>query len=261
MAEKSNGNQAVLLEILDSWPRLGKLLLLSIVIAGLLWLTAYLIFKQLPSSTRELQIGPSHILFQSKDGGSSVVVVSPQGWNRTGIHVSEGSSLKIQAGGRVYFDLASLNRALEAREKAEEAVRKRVKAPEGTYAPEDYFTSEEKAGMMPPWHWSGPAGVPEAEMAAHANSQRRQRIILPSATYGALIGALSEVDSDPDAGSELEKQLVSVAFRVGSSYEKRATRSGHLYFNVNDVQSNLSPGFFFTDNIGAYYVKIEVSAK
>ena len=269
MAEKSDGDGKMLLEILDSWPRMGKLLLLTLSIAAIFLATAYLIVSHLPANASEVQIGASHILFRqpTKDGVSSLLVVSPQGWTRTSIRVREDEYLRIQAGGRVYIDLAGLNKALAARERIAEDVKKRVKAPEGTYAPEDYFTDAEKAEMTPRWPWTGPDGVPVSDMRkAGANLQRWwARSILKDQGYGTLVGAFSESDEEqePTLGSELAKKLAEAAFRVGSSYDRKATanRKGYLYFTVNEVQYDRAPDFFFVDNIGSYYVKVEVSYK
>jgi len=260
MAERSKGDTYVLLEILDSWPRLGKALLLAFSIAAIMWLLAYLIVSHLPSNTSELQFGSSHILFQqpTRDGLHSVLVVCPQGWNRTAIHVLEGEVVHIEAGGKVNIDLAGLNRAIEARRNAEERVAKTVGE---TVTPEDYFTDQEKQATMSAWPWSGPDGVPDAEMTSRANPKRTARRILPKEPYGVLIGAFGDIDAEPAERPNLAKQLASAAFRVGSSYEKKATAqsSGYLYFTVNDVQYDPMPDLFFMDNIGAYYLKVQVS--
>jgi hypothetical protein len=260
MPDRSKGDSSVFLEILDSWPRLGKVVLLACSIAAILLLLAYFIVTHLPSNTSELQIGSSHILFQqpTKDGVHSVLMVCPQGWNRTAIHVLEGQILHIEAGGKVNIDLAGLNRAIEARRNAEERVAKTVGE---TATPEDYYTDQEKQAIMSAWPWTGPDGVPEAEMASRANPKRTVRSILPKEGYGVLIGAFGDIDAEPADHPNLAKQLASAAFRVGSWYEKKATgqASGYLYFTVNDVQYSPVPELFFVDNIGAYYVKVQVS--
>ncbi len=255
MPEGANGGGNVVIDILDSWPRLGKLLLFTLCFAGIVLWVVYLSIKYLPATTSEMQIGigSSHILVQqsNKDGATSLVVVSPQqGWNRTSIRVRAGETLKIQAGGRVQVDLSSLSKALEARRNAEDRIRKAVKAhPGAEIATEDYFTDDDRKAMLDIWQWSGPDGVPEDLMEKRANKARRERAIMPKQPYGVLIGAFSDRNEEPD--HDLGKQLTSSAFRVGSNLERRATDewSGYLYFTVNDVQYDPVPELFFVDNL------------
>jgi hypothetical protein len=218
-----------------------------------------------------LQLGPSHIVFtqSTKDGANSLLLVSPQVWNGTSIKVNEGETLAIQAGGRVHIDLTGLARAMEERRKAEERIAKSIHSPEGTVVPEDHYTDEEKIAMTPRWGWCGPDGIPEAKMRRWANPKREARSILPDQPYGVLVGAFNDKDFDPAERPDLAQRLAQAAFRVGSSYEEKATGKmrGFLYFAVNDVQYSPSPGdhlapdFFFEDNIGTYYVKVEVKSK
>ena len=116
--------------------------------------------------------------------------------------------------------------------------------------------------MIPKWPWCGPDGA-SVDAMAKADPQGRKRSILPAEPYGVLIGAFSDKDAEPDEHADLAGQLASAAFRVGSKYEKKATEksSGYLYFTVNDVQYGPSPDLFFVDNIGTYYVDVDVSSK
>jgi hypothetical protein len=255
----------VILEVLDSWSRLGKLLLSIVFIFGIACLAVYAVIKLFPSSRSELQIGVgnSHILLQQStpDGANYVLLVSPEGWVRTSIWLRAGQNLEVQAGGRVNIDFAGLMRALEARKAAEDRVR-RIKGNDVAW--EDYFTDQEKAATVPNWRWSDPDGRSDRETSPEetmkpANKAHRAMSIMPSLPYGVLIGALTDEDAEPDRSLAL--RLRSTAFRVGSRYCKPAPSDGYLYFIVNDVQSNRVPDLFFVDNIGAFYVKVEVNAK
>jgi hypothetical protein len=128
MPERSSGE--VFLEILDSWPRLGKLVLLIFATSAVVCVLAYEVLQHLPSNASELQLGAtdsSHVVIRqpTKGGGSSaVIVVAPQGWNQTSIQVREGEFYAINAGGRIQTSLYDLNLALEARRKAEDRIDK-----------------------------------------------------------------------------------------------------------------------------------------
>src|SRR5262249_14961464 len=125
----------------------------------------------------------------------------------------------------------------------------------------DYFTQEETTAIKPTWSWIGPDGSTEQEMRV-ARPARRKRSIAPTEGYGALLASMDDEDSEPSTVRFLIPRLVSGAFRVGSSYKVTASRSGYLYFAVNEVQST-DPDFnmFSVDNIGYFYAKVLVSSK
>jgi hypothetical protein len=195
-------------------------------------------------------------------------VVSPQGWNQTGIQVKDGDTFDILAGGRVHIDLSGLNAALEARRKAELRIRDNNLVKPGT-APEDYYTEDEKTHIGDAWDWYGPEGVSPEQMAKRANGERHNRSVLPKEPYGMLTGAFFDSDQSPD---RIGQQLVAAAFPIGKHWKQKATakKSGFLYLTVNDVLYNpkcpaapqdcpAPPQLFFVDNLGHFYVKIEVS--
>jgi hypothetical protein len=263
MDEPLPSNDHVILQILDSWPRLLRLLLIMAAIFAIVWLSVISILRALPAETSEVQlgIGDSRILLKqtTKSGESSLLVVSPQGWNRTAIQIKEGETFKIQAAGKVHIDLTDLDKAMEARWKAEDRIRRAGGPPPGK-APEDLYAPEEIAAMTDTWAWSSPEGVPKEDMARRSLKARRERSILPGLPYGVLIGAFNDRNEDPDADNDLVRQLATSAFRVGSYLEQKSTAksTGYLYLTVNDVQYGPGPQLFFMDNIGAFYVKVEV---
>ena len=95
-----------------------------------------------------------------------------------------------------------------------------------------------------------------------ANPVRQNRTILPDQPYGVLVGAYNRIDAEPADKPDLVQQLASAAFRVGSEFgPTSASTTGYLYFSINDVQNKATPDLFFTDNIGAYFVHVEVRSK
>src|SRR6185437_13811173 len=141
-----------------------------------------------PSAESAVGIGNSHILIKqdTKRGTNYVLVVSPQGWNRTSVYVARGKALRIQAGGKVNIDLAGLVRALDARSRAE--ANAKAHAPPGAdLAWEDKFTDREIHDMVPAWSWTDPDGV-KGEAMIRANKSRLDRRVMKDAGYGTLIG-------------------------------------------------------------------------
>ena len=101
-------------------------------------------------------------------------------------------------------------------------------------------------------------------MQALSNRTRWERAIVPQLGYGALIGGFSETDADP-AQPGVSERLSANAFAVRTSLRTKATgtRSGYLYFTVNEVKSydRTFPEMFSIDNLGTFYVKISVTSK
>ena len=267
----------VLLIVLEDYPRkFFKLLLtvasLAICLGVILFAFAWVIIRSLPSRASEIKFGPASVLFSQSESGVDryLAVVPPQGWTRTSIFVPEGSILEIETGGKVHVDLSGLNRSLEARGRAEQRVKDEKLGKNANvtgplnYAPEDFFTPEELTAMKPKWKWIGPDGISDAEMiAGNANPVRRQRAILPSEGYGVLIGAFASENVDPATNPSVIPQLVSGAFKIGSTYKQKVTvnRSGYLYLTVNDVQTKIPDlaDMFLVDNIGMFFAKISVT--
>ena len=269
----------VLLVVLDDYQKkFWKLLLMiasvTVCFGLIIFAFVWLVIASLPSRASQLQLGPAAILFSQSELGMDkyVLVVPPQGWTRTGIFVPEGATVEIEAGGKVQVDLTGLNRALEARRKAEEKIQQYKKegkfgnvsdkdfAPDD-YFTKDYFTDDELKAMKPIWKWIGPDGTSEEEMKV-ARPARRARSILPKNNYGVLIAAFAPTDIDPSADSTVTSHLVSGAFKVGSKQKMTADHSGYLYFAINDVQGkDQFPDMFTIDNIGAFFAKVSVATK
>jgi hypothetical protein len=260
MPERSAGERNVVVEILDSWPRIGKLVLCACIIVVLAGGLAYFIIQLLNRShASELQIGSAHVLFQqqTKDGNKFVLLVFPQGWNQTEIPIHEGDKLSVKASGRVHIDLTGLMERLIKRRELEERYRK---DPKEIFL-EDHFTDEDRKMITPRWHWSSPDGVKEAEM--NAQPTRRARSIVPKVPYGTLLGAVSDSNVEPEDHPDVAEALTAAAFPIGRKINDLNVQPSHgyLYLAVNDVVYKPIPDLFFLDNIGAYLVQVEVTQK
>jgi hypothetical protein len=261
----------LLLVVLDDRRKMGTLLLVFFVMALSLFLGVLFILHHLPSNASEIQFGTAHIQFSQpgKNEKKYLVAVPPAGWVRTGIRVLEGDVLAIEADGKVYVDLGTLNEKINKRVEAEDRVTKKwteEKINSEGLRPEDFFSTEGSTAinsLKPKWNWNGPNGIPEEDMKKLAMPARRERSILPKEGYGTLLGSLYETDGEPsDLSATATQHLVSNVFRVGSSLKMKADRDGYLYFVVNDVQGPPEfPDMFFIDNIGTFYAKITVTQK
>lgn len=242
--------------LLGGWGKFFKFLLLLVLSFGILLGFAGGILRVLPHQTSELKLGSgdisASILFtQATDKGQQyTVMVSPQGWEETGIAVREGDTLTFEAGGKVNIDLEGLNESLQVRRSAERRViAAEVKAgrwekEKNDFVLEEHFTPEEVQNSIPHWRWNGPDGLHDSDR--YANPARKKRAILPQRDYGALLGAVRETGVAPLRGD---------AFFVGRSNANRAPRTGKLYFAVNDVLNDTDknfPDMFLVDNIGFF---------
>ena len=264
MPDSAKSIADLLSSLLEDWGKFCRFILLLFVACLLTLAVAYGVLKMLPSNTGQVKLGSGSIIFsQPTEGGGNAyfVVISPQGWQETGIPVHQGEHLSIQAYGKVHIDLSGLNATLTARRTAEERVindeknAKRWEAEKDNFAPEDHYTAKEKGDMRPTWHWTGPDGISDTPL--YALKARMDRCVMPGQKYGSLLGAIREAGVKP-AGSDV--------FLVGSGTDKSgvlipAHRSGILYFTVNDVLSDDKdyPDMFFEDNIGFFYAKVTIS--
>jgi hypothetical protein len=254
----------LLSSLLEDWGRFSRFLLLLFAASLLIFGLTDSVFHVLPRNTGQLKLGTGSIIFSqsTQDGNEFLVVVSPQGWQETGIAVRKGDHLTIEANGKVHIDLSGLNAALAARRSADERVEgEEQKAgrwdadKKNGFLPEDHYTPDEKVKMRPIWHWTGPEGIKET--AEYALPGRMKNCILPGGNYGALLGAIRETGAKP---SKDDVFLVGSG-SGGSGNDIVAKRSGKLYFTVNDVQSNDKdfPTMFIEDNIGFFYAKVTIS--
>ena len=274
MTDVSKGSKSIadlILAVLDDWGKIARLLILTSSLCAVAYGLVWLILRSTPSNTSELQIGTAHILFSqsTSEGQKYLVVVPPQGWQRTGIHVPDGANLSIESDGRVEVDLRGLNEALKAEVIAEQRVRAaRARGELGrnvtddAFFPEAYFTKEEREAVRPRWSWVGPDGFSKDEMRS-ADPARQNQIMLRGPGYGALIASLSDTNVDPLADRTVSSLLAPEAFFVGRSLQKVARKGGYLYFAVNDVQSSNKdfPDEFLNDNVGLFYAKVNIVAK
>ncbi len=70
---------------------------------------------------------------------------------------------------------------------------------------------------------------------------------MPNKPYGGLVASISDNSEKPDS---------SGVFFVGALDSLRATKSGYLWFTVNDVQWH--DNRFYNDNIGYFLVTVSV---
>ncbi len=252
--------------LLDDWKKFGKFLLLVFFVCLLALGLVYGILRRLPRATREVKFGTGSILFSqpTEDGQEYVVVISPQGWQETGISVKKGDTINFEVGGKVNIDLEGLNVALDARRAAENRIigeekkAGRWEKEKDDFLPELHYTPEDKLNARPRWRWNGPDGMSDQEMKdarkrdETASPARQKRAVLPAKGYGALLAAIRETNVLPAPAD---------AFFVGSSGVYVAPRSGKLYFTVNDVIADDKdfPDMFFIDNIGSFYARVSVS--
>lgn len=250
----------LVLVLLDDWKKFLKFLLLAAVACLFTLGLVYGILRSLPHTTSEVKLGSGSILFSqpTKDGQEYVIVISPQGWQETGISVKKGDTINFEVGGKVNIDLQGLNLALNARIAAndriinEEKTAGRWEKEKDDFAAELHYTTEDKRNVRPHWHWTGPDGMSVQEMKELANPAHQKRSVLPAKGYGALLAAIRETNVLPTGDD---------AFFVGSSLVYVAPRSGKIYFTVNDVtyEDRDFPDMFFVDNIGAFYARVSVS--
>jgi hypothetical protein len=265
MTDGSKSIADLLSSLLEDWGKFGRALLFLFVVSLVTLGVVYGVFQMLPRNTGQVKLGSGSIIFsQATQGGDSyLVVISPEGWQETGISVRKGDHLNIDANGRVHIDLSGLNAALAARSAADERIEDEEKRAgrwtadmkNDGFAPEDHYTDDEKQRIRPTWHWTGPEGI--AETREHALAGRMKRCILPGQNYGALLGAIRETGVTPAADDIF---LVGSGSN-GSGHDIVAKRSGKLYFTVNDVESGDKdyPDVFFDDNIGFFYAKVTVT--
>ena len=90
------------LDVLDSWPRLGRLVLLVLFFGVIIGTPAFFIARSLSSKATEVQFGSARVLLSqsTKEGQEFVLQVSAQGWENTGVPVPEGTRYEIDAWGR-----------------------------------------------------------------------------------------------------------------------------------------------------------------
>lgn len=220
---------------------------------------------------KELNISASgaHMLLESVTGQyrEYIVVVPAQGWARSGIEVKKGDRIQFVAEGAVNIDLWSIMQKVTKRHEFEARITSARsldrQSPDPTSVPEHYFATDltreerDKLRMLRPWN--GPNGNDEStiKILENAFAGRTAKKIMPSAPFGALIGAVTEKVNEPPTKQE--------AFLIGKNYggEKfSAQKDGQLWFNVNDVWDEGDteyPNKFYDDNVGHFWVKVLIT--
>lgn len=251
----------VVTSLLNDWGTFVRFLLLIIALCVIAWCFTWGVLRTTPRGTSQISLGPNGILVTqtTKEGAEYLVEIYPQGWQETAIQVAEGDTLNFEARGNVQIDLEGLVESVEERLKAEDRVIEHEKKigrweqEKDSFRSERYFTDQEKMLSRLQWNWTDPNGNPETN--AQANPPRRGQSILPDRNYGALLGAIRETQAEPTRAD---------AFFIGKNNTIKATRSGKLYFTVNDVWDDADPNFpekFFVDNIGSFYAKVTVAPR
>jgi hypothetical protein len=210
--------------------------------------------------TKEVQFGgaDSHVIFHRVDKQSgnqeSVVVVNPEGWQKTGVQVRAGDRISFYANGKICIDLNEIVKKSQLLETYENkwTIKEGIKRddPSEKRVPEDYFTAEERKSLILNRPWVDPDGFDLSRFQPSFRS-RRSRYLLPDDHAGGLVAAIKG-----DAGGTPVK---SDAFFVGRFKENYSvSEAGWLWFTVNDVQYNDldNPYLFYNDNIGSFWVRV-----
>lgn len=220
---------------------------------------------------KELNISASgaHILLESvtKHHREYIVIVPPQGWQRSGIEVKKGEQVRFEAGGAVNIDLWGVMQKATKRHEFENKIAsarnldRQSNDPKST--PEYYFptdlTKDERDRLRLLRPWNGPDGNEEIQIKLYENAfaGRTAKKVIPSAAFGSLIGALTDKTNDPPKKPE--------AFLIGKNYggeEFNSQKDGELWFNVNDVwdeEDTEYPNKFYDDNVGYFWVKVLIT--
>ncbi|HEV7797826.1 MAG TPA: hypothetical protein VGO73_06710 [Pyrinomonadaceae bacterium] len=218
---------------------------------------------------RELNISSSgaHILLESVTDKSReyIVIVPPQGWQRSGIELARGERVRFIAEGAVNVDLWGVMQKATKRHEVEDRItlarQLDRQSTDPKSVPEHYFSTDlskeeqEQLKLLRPW--TGPNGNEEIKVYQNAFAARITKRIIPTAPLGALIGAVTDKIDKPPERQE--------AFLIGKNYkgeEFHSQRDGELWFNVNDVwddEDAAYPNKFYDDNVGYYWVKVLIT--
>ncbi len=231
------------------------------VIAGVFWVP-----RLFSAQATEFTLGGagSHLIIQSveKNGsGLYVLVVSPQGWQASGISVRKGDHLHFAAGGKVCIDVNSIIEMVAKRKKYEDewARRKQIRTNDSTETrvPEDYFTEKEQHDLILDRPWVDPNGF-SLDVFRPSFRSRRERYLLPGEPAGSLVAAIGDAYREPAREGTF---FVGVGDKVAHRGDEIvASNDGWLWFNINDVQyaDALNRNLFYNDNIGFFWVRVTV---
>jgi hypothetical protein len=250
---------------LASPTRLLTVIALFSSLAGLAILVMWAVTRLFGVQTKELQLGGagSHVVFQRTDSSGdteSLVVVNPEGWQKTTLSIMAGDRLTFSANGRVAIDMHEIWNNAELRGQFERmhAAQQGIRANDAseTRVPEDFFTPEERQQLILNRPWVDPDGFDLKDFAPEFRS-RRSRYLLPNEHAGGLVAAIKgDADGMPGRND---------AVFVGKSMDYLAPRDGWLWFTINDVQyadpDHNNPSLFYNDNIGSFWARVVVKRK
>jgi hypothetical protein len=236
-------------------------------LAGLVMLVTIVFTRFFGVETQEFRLGgaDTHILFSSVEKRSGkeeyVVIVNPQGWQRTDIEVRSGDHLSFNADGKICIDVSEILEKVARRLKYEdEHARKegiRRDDPAEKRVPEDFFTDDERKSLVLNRPWIGPGGF-DLEHFQPSFRSRRNRYLLPQENAAGLVAAIKSDSLEPPGKSDAFFVGRSKECVVGSKDCSSSSQDGRLWFTVNDVQYN-DPNnsiLFYNDNIGAFWVRV-----
>jgi hypothetical protein len=236
-------------------------------LAGLVMLVMVVFTRLFGIETREFRLGGAntHVLFSSVEKRSGreeyVVIVTPQGWQRTDIEVRPGDRVSFNADGKVCVDVHDILEKVDRRLKYEDEHAKkegiRTNDPTEKRAPEDFFTSDERKSLVLSRPWVGPEGFGLEHFQPSFRS-RRDRYLLPQENAAGLVAAIKSGSKELPGRSDAFFVGRSKDCVVGDAETCGASQKGWLWFTVNDVQFNDpdNPVLFYNDNIGVFWVRV-----
>jgi len=252
--------------MLTSWKTFLSFLLLILCVASLGFLGFVIMNKYSGATIKAISFsatGPKVIFVTESSSGTKeyLLVVHPQGWQNTGIHIEEGNKISVKADGRVNIDGGGLFRTVIARKDLEDKIKKDRhlddKSADQKQTPEYYFSDEDKKKTMVLRPWVDPSGfasnTADEQIMQLTFGNRAERLELKGANLGCLIGRIGESSAS------------SPPFKIGKALPDTTIQTtGDLWLNVNDVknlQSDLPQQMFYQDNLGCFWVVVTVNLK
>jgi len=190
-----------------------------------------------------------------------MVIVNPEGWQRTEIEVRPGDRLSFDADGKVCIDLSDILEKVARRLKFEDDYAKKLSIrrddPNEKRVPEDYFTPDERKELILNRPWVGPDGF-DLEHFQPSFQSRKDRYLLPGKNAAGLVAAVKSGSKVAPGKQDAFFVGKSKDCVVGEGEDCSASQKGWLWFTVNDVQYNdpANPNLFYNDNIGVFWVRV-----
>jgi hypothetical protein len=252
--------------MLTDWKKFLSFLLLSFSLLVIVFVGFVAMNKYSGSTIKEINLSAtgSKVLFEtvSPGGGKEyLLVVHPQGWQNTGIHIDQGSKITFKADGRVNIDGGGLFRTVTYRKDLEDKKKEEhhldEKSADERQTPEYYFSDEEKKKVMLQRPWVDPDGfapnTTDERILGLTYGNRVERLELKGENLGCLIGRIGDLSRN------------SQVFKIGEKLDNITTQAtGDLWLNVNDVknlQPDLPQQMFYQDNVGFFWVVVTISSQ